>query len=150
MTKPARKDVRAVPGGSSPARVAACRTRVFTESGLSGRTAAWLLLPTGPQHGSLVDAGEFAPALQGANGAAVGVRGAGEDHELDVLADLVGLRPGQGEHEPVGVVGEVVDGEGGQLAAPQRRDETDQQQRTVPRAGQVRLRKTAAASPQSW
>jgi len=56
-----------------------------------------------------------------------------------MFAGLVGLGAANGEDEAVGVLGDLVDGEGGQLGAAEGGDEADEEQGPVPETGQVRL-----------
>jgi hypothetical protein len=54
-----------------------------------------------------------------------------------VDAVLVGLGSGQREHQTVGVLADLINGQGGEFAAAQRGEEPDQQQSPVTQAGQV-------------
>ena len=93
------------------------------------------------------DASELAPMGQGCDWAASGVAGARQHNELDPLPGLVRLRPGQRQHQAVGVLGDLVDRQYSQLAATQRGDEPDQQQGPIPRTGQIRLIRTTWGAP---
>jgi len=84
-----------------------------------------------PQEGTAGDGGEVEPVLQSTDGAARGVAGAGENGELLDLAGLVGLRSADGDDEAVGVLGDAVGVQCGELAAAQGGDEADEEQDPV-------------------
>ena len=57
-----------------------------------------------------------------------------------MFAGLVGLGAADGQDEAVGVLGDLVDGEGSELGAAKGGNEADEEQGPVPEAGQVRFR----------
>jgi hypothetical protein len=65
------------------------------------------------QHRALADSGGIEPGAQRSDRAAGGVASAGEHDQLRVDAVLIGLGSGQREHQTVGVLGDLVDGQRG-------------------------------------
>ncbi len=81
-----------------------------------------------------------APMPEGGRDRAVaGHASPGQDRQLSPLARVLDLGPGDGQHEAVGVLGDLVDGERGQLGAAEGGHEAGQEQGPVPQAGQVVL-----------
>lgn len=129
-----------------PARAMACWTRSLTDSGCRARGPGLLPLADAAEHWAVGDAGGSQPVGEGGDGAPGRVAGAGEHDEVDLLASLVGLGPGEGQHQAVGVLGDLVDGQRGQFAAAQRGDKPDQQQSSFPNTAQVGLGRPEPAS----
>src|SRR3954467_8421186 len=103
-------------------------TRVLIDSGCRAWLRAVLSLPTLRNTGPSVMPASCSQAVRAVTGQRSGLPGPGEHDELGLLAGGVGLGPRQAQDEPVGVLGDVVDGQGGELTAAQRGDEPDQQQ----------------------
>jgi len=94
----------------------------------------------GTEDGTVGDRSGGEPSLEGRDGATGDHPGPGEDGQLGLFAGLVGLGAADGQDEAVGVLGDLIDGEGGELGAAEGGDEPDEEQGPVPEAGQVRFR----------
>jgi hypothetical protein len=79
------------------------------DSECSARPAALLYLATLRKRGPSVMAASWVQRVSGVTGQRVGLPVRGSYDELDVFFGLVRLRPGQGEHQAVGVFGNLVE-----------------------------------------
>lgn len=84
-----------------------------------------------PEDRALADARGREPRLEGGDGAAGGHAGPGEDDELGLSAGLVGLGAGNRDDQAVGMLGDLVHGESGELGAAEGGDEADEEQGPV-------------------
>ena len=150
--EPGAEAVGGVAGvGSMPARATACLDEGVDDSGVSRRARARLLLLTGRNSGPSVMPARLEPVLEGGDGAAVGVAGAGEDDELGVVAASGWSWTGAGSStRPLGWSARSVDVEGGEFAAAEGGDEPDQDQGPVAERRPGPARRAGLWSSRSW